>query len=228
MSMSLSYRRSISVAALAFVFALPFATAHGASPPPPSSVPGAASPSPYLATGAGAQATTQAEGPASVEDLGRGVMAALRQGSFDALLPHLPTAEVLQEVLAEMLTRGEMTEEQAQQNTSQIPEIVEAIQASLRDDYEQIQALAAHEEVSWEQAEITGYDILLRDYDTGESRAVDTATLAAMETEQLLGAQIHVRFAAGGDEHELSLGDCVRTSRGWLIMERFGWSSEVR
>lgn len=226
MSIYRSCCSNIRVGALAFVFALSFATAHAASSPLPSLDSGARPPSPHLTIGAGAQAATQ-EGPASVEDLGHGVMAALQQGSFDALVPHLPTAEDFREVLAEIAAGGEMTEEQAQQNMSQIPAIIEELQASLRDDYAQVQRLAAHEEVSWEQAEITGYDILLRDYETGESRAVDTAALAAMEAGQMLGARIHVRFAAAGGEHELSLGDCVRTSRGWLIMERFGWSSPV-
>ena len=225
MSMNRSYCRRILVVALAFVFALSFAAAHGSSSPSPSSVPGVGSPSAYSAIGAGMRATAQ-ENPVSVEDLGRGVIAALGQGSFDALVPYLPTAEDFQEVIAKMVEDGEMTEEQAQQNLSQIPAIIEAAQASFREDYANVQANATYEELSWEEVEITGYRINLLDFDTQERREVDTATLAALDAGQMLQADIAVRFSAAGAEHELSLGNCIRTSRGWTIMERLVWSAK--
>ena len=180
-SMYRRYCRTIRIAALAFVFALPVATAHGAYvlSLPIATAHGPGSPSPSLAIGWGSLPAVQADGPVSVEDLGRGVIAALRQESFDALVPHLLTAEDLGEVIAKMVEDGEMTDEQAQQNASRIPAIVEAGHASLRDDYEQVQAMAGYEEVSWDRAEITGYHIVLRDPATMESQAVDTATLAA-------------------------------------------------
>jgi len=228
-SMYRRYCRTIRIAAVAFVFVLPFATAQGAYvlALPIAIARGAGAPSPSLPIGAGAQVAVQ-DGPVSVEDLGSSVMAALQQGSFEALIPHLPIMEDLQEVIAKMVESGEMTEEQAQQNGSQIPEIIEALHASLRDDYTQVQAMAALEEVSWEAAEITGYRIDLLDFDTLDRREVDVATLATLEAGQILQANIAVHFAADGGAHTLSLGPCVRTSRGWVIMERFGWSDERR
>jgi len=48
---------------------------------------------------------------------------------------------------------------------------------------------------------------------------------AALDAGQMLQADIAVRFSAAGAEHELSLGNCIRTSRGWTIMERLVWSA---
>jgi hypothetical protein len=204
--------RNVNVVALAFVFALAVAAAHAASSPPP-----------YRAFAAAVQGTEQGS-PVSVEDLGRGVMAALHNGSFDALVPHLPTAEDMQEVIAKMVENGDMTEEQAEQNMSAIPGIIEDLGGRFRESFAEVQEVAAYYEVNWEETEITGYRIDLLDFDTLERREVDTATLATLDSGQMMQADITVHFAAAGGEHALGLGDCIRTSRGWVIMERFFWA----
>lgn len=168
------------------------------------------------------------DGPGSVEDLAHGLMAALRQDSFEALIPYLPTAEDLHEVLAKMVADGALSEEQARQNEAGIPGILEALDERLRESFASVREVGTALEVNWEEAEITGYHIDLRNPSTGESHAVDLATLATLEADQMLGAAIVVNLASSGQQEALSLGDCVRTSRGWLIMEDFYWTEPRR
>lgn len=77
------------------------------------------------AAGTLVEATTPAA--ATVEDLGRGIFAAIRSGSFETMTHLLPTAEDMSEALeAEAKGQGGMAPDQMQQFRARIPEIVAA------------------------------------------------------------------------------------------------------
>lgn len=156
----------------------------------------------------------------AIDELGRAVLAALRAGSFEELTDHVVSAEDMGEIWTTAVRLGEITEEQRRELAPQIPAILEETHASLREDFDGIYEKASWKEVSWNEAELAGFQITLRDPMSGEERTVDAATL---DVEKAFVADMVLRFIAAGMEHELDLDTCARTSHGWVILERMNW-----
>ncbi len=155
-----------------------------------------------------------------LDDLGNAVFEALKEGSFDRFGPHVVSAEDFDELFDYAVQDGQMTPDQKDQMAAQFPEMAAAAVASLRQDFARIHEKASWKEVSWAEVEPAGFGILVRDPETGDERTVDAATLDA---ENAFLAEITLRFTAGGEEHEIDLDACARTSRGWVILERMNW-----
>lgn len=151
---------------------------------------------------------------ATVEDLGRGIIAAIRSGSFETMAHLLPTTEDLSEALeTEAKGRGGMPADQMQEFRSRIPEIVAATRKELG---EQFARLRESQEIEWSSAEMKAVRIKVQDPATGQGREIDAATLAA---ERRPGASLQILLQAGGQPLEIDLQDCFKSRRGWLVME---------
>jgi hypothetical protein len=155
------------------------------------------------------EATTPAA--ATVEDLGRGVLAAIRSGSFETMTHLLPTAEDMSDAL-EAEAQG-MAPDQTQEFRSRIPNIVAAMRKELG---EQFARLREQSGINWSSAVMKGVRIKVHDPATGQGREIDAATLAA---ERRPGAAVQILLEAGGQPLEIDLQDCFKSSRGWLVME---------
>ncbi len=191
------------------------AAAMSGAPPSQSSSGARALQSPSVARAS--QSPSAAE---AIDELGRAVLASLKAGSFDGLADHVVSAEDMGELFAKALASGEITEEQHQEIAPQVPEMIEEAHASLLEDFERIHEKASWKEVSWDEAELAGFLITVRDPVSAEERTVDAATLDA---EDAFVAEITLRFTAAGVEHELDLDNCACTNHGWVILERMNW-----
>jgi hypothetical protein len=169
-----------------------------------------------LAGGSGTLAGAATPAAATLEDLGSGILGALRAGSFDAMAHLLPTAEDMNEALKAQAASqpGGMPPEQMAQFRSRIPEIVTATRQKLGEQFARLREPA--NEIAWASASMKGVRIKVRDPKTGEERSLDSATLAR---EKPPAAAVQILLEAGGKPLEIDLQDCFRSSRGWLVME---------
>ena len=158
----------------------------------------------------------QAPSPAdAVEDLGRGILAALRSGSFEAMEHLLPTAEDLIEVIeTQVKSAGGVSEEQLEEMKRQVPDIVAATRDHLATEFARLRE--PRREIDWSSIAMKGVRINVRDPETFEEREVDDATLAA---DQRPTADVQILFEVGGRTREIDLQDCFKSSRSWLVME---------
>jgi hypothetical protein len=212
--MSVSHKSFIGMTAAILVSAL--------ASPLLGMAPSASLPSSLQAPVRSQVAEEEPAGDPSVKELARGVLAALNANSFEALVPYIATAEDVGELWAAAVELGAITAEQVHDATPEIPAIIEARRASLLEDFELIQGGAVSQEISWDEAIVTGIRAIVKDpVDNEEETIMDATTLDA---ERPIGAEIQLQITLDGTEYELDLGDCTLTSHGWVILERMSWS----
>jgi len=163
-------------------------------------------------------AFAQEEAPSAaetVEDLGRGIFAALQAGSFEAMEHLLPSEQDILEIIKMQAEHApDFPEERLQEMRAQVPQIQKATHDKLAAEFANVRE--PWREIDWNSAAMTGVRITVRNPETDEEREVDDATLA---TEGPPGADVQLLFQTGNRVREIDLQDCVKTSRGWLVME---------
>ncbi len=153
---------------------------------------------------------------ASVDALGQGIVAALVSGSFEAMEHLLPSPEDVIEIIEMQAERqGGIPEERLAEMRREAPEIVGSIREALQAEFASLRE--PWREIDWSTVTMKGVRINVRDPDSHEEREVDEATLVA---EQRPGADVQVLIETAGRTLEIDLQDCVKTSRGWLVMEK--------
>jgi hypothetical protein len=165
-------------------------------------------------TGAFAQDKTPSAAE-TVEDLGRGIFAALQAGSFEAMEHLLPSEQDFLEIIKMQAEHApDFPEERIQEMRAEVPQIQKATRDKLATEFANVRE--PWREIDWNSAAVTRVRITVRNPETYEEREVDDATLAA---EGLPAADVQILFQAGDRIREIDLQDCAKTSRGWLVME---------
>ena len=162
----------------------------------------------------------QEEETRSVTRLGTALVAALRDGSYEILEPHVATAEDFPEVLQVMVETGTMTEEQRNQLSSDIAAMAEEVRASARQSYGSLREHAAELELDWDAIELQ-YEVIWQ----GPEESAQRSYGAERADAELTAGEVTIVFDAADARQTISLGSCVRLGRGWVILGPLSWTS---
>lgn len=153
-----------------------------------------------------------------VEDFGRGILDALREGSFEALEPYVATADDFVEVVEAM---PGLPAEQRAKALADKDAFATALRSHFRETLEQRGVMSDTSGLDYGRMRFAGMVAETRVPE--EQPGVDPAVLADLRSRS---ADIAIRVTYEGEERRIALRDCFRVERGWVLMERatFGLS----
>jgi len=153
-----------------------------------------------------------------VEEFGRGVFDALRDGSFEALEPYVATADDFVEMVEAM---PGLPEDQRRQALETRDAFASELRSHFVETLEQRGVMSDTSGLDYSQMQFVG--VVAETRVPAEEPGVDPAVLADLRSRS---ADVQILVTYEGDERRIGLRDCFRVERGWVLMERatFGLS----
>jgi hypothetical protein len=146
--------------------------------------------------------------PGPGEEFGRGILEALRLGSFQALEPYVATADDFAELVATMpgISAGERTEALETKDA-----FAAEIRAHFVEEWELARAQIDYDDVQFVRMEVGSPRV------PEEQPGGDPEALAEVRRRF---APIRIVVTYEGDELTINLRDCFKAERGWVLVER--------
>lgn len=142
-----------------------------------------------------------------VDEFGRGILAALREGSFETLEPHVVTADDFVEIVGAMPGLSDERRASAIEGKDEFA-------AMVREHFVEALERAAASGIDYAQVSFVRMEAETRVPE--EDPQMDPAVLADLRTRS---ADVNIIVSYEGEERRIALRDCFRLDRGWVLME---------